>query len=316
MYLLELSATLIQGAGRIDRSMVSTHGDYLLSLRNTDGGFPDRAGVSDLYYTGFALRGLAMLDRLDERAIEPTAGYLQSQVERFQEMDSDRALSSIDAFSLVTAALLVEAIGGVDVFQQAGVDLQQTYLDFIAQRWRDDEGGYAKTSRGRVSTYHTFLTLAAREMIDQPPTPQECDMIERMLSERQQESGGFAELAAIRRAATNPTAAAIGTLKMIGRLDDDRVARIGDYLATRQTGSGGFLAADGAPFPDLLSTATALIGLWDLGGLDKIDVDAASRFVSQTQCQQGGFLAGEWEDTPDAEYTFYGLAAQSLLAAI
>jgi len=103
---------------------------------------------------------------------------------------------------------------------------------------------------------------------------------------------------------------------MIGRLDSESASRISDYLATRQTTSGGFLAADGAPFPDLLSTATALIGLWDLGGVAKIDVEASRRFVQNTQCPQGGFIAGEWEDTPDAEYTFYGLAAQSLLATV
>jgi len=316
MYLLELSANLIEGASRIDPAKIQQDGDFLLSQRNEDGGFPDRAGMSDPYYTGFALRGLAMLDRLDEATIAPTTAYLKSQVERFDETDSERSLSSIDAFSLVTAALLVEALSGVDPFQQAGYDLQQTYLDFIAPRWRDEEGGYAKTSRGRVSTYHTFLTLGAREMIGGPPSAQECDAIERMLQRRWHDSGGFAELRAVRRAATNPTAAAIGTLKMIGRLDSESASRISDYLATRQTTSGGFLAADGAPFPDLLSTATALIGLWDLGGVAKIDVEASRRFVQNTQCPQGGFIAGEWEDTPDAEYTFYGLAAQSLLATV
>ena len=37
------------------------HTDYLTAAQNPDGGFPGREGGSDLYYTGFALRSLAVL---------------------------------------------------------------------------------------------------------------------------------------------------------------------------------------------------------------------------------------------------------------
>ncbi|MCT6647234.1 hypothetical protein N4G37_14290, partial [Enterococcus faecalis] len=50
---------------------------YLASKQNPDGGFSGREGESDLYYTGFALRGLAALDALTPETAARTAGFLR-----------------------------------------------------------------------------------------------------------------------------------------------------------------------------------------------------------------------------------------------
>src|SRR3984893_11660556 len=81
---------------------------YLLAAQNPDGGFPDREGGSDLYYTGFGLRGLAVLDALAPEVCERAAGFLRDCL--------TRQASVVDFFSLLYAALLVQAGGGPNVF--------------------------------------------------------------------------------------------------------------------------------------------------------------------------------------------------------
>ena len=48
----------------------------------TDGGFAGREPGSDLYYTGFAVRGLAVLGGMDLPIAARVAGYLKQQARR------------------------------------------------------------------------------------------------------------------------------------------------------------------------------------------------------------------------------------------
>ena len=64
-YLTRLTTRLIEGIERLPVELRERHATYLRSAQNPDGGFSGRAGGSDLYYTGFALRSLAVLQALD-----------------------------------------------------------------------------------------------------------------------------------------------------------------------------------------------------------------------------------------------------------
>src|SRR6516225_3891888 len=59
-----LTARLAGGVARRPADYRARHAAYLTAAQNADGGFSGRAGGSDLYYTAFALRGLAILDVL------------------------------------------------------------------------------------------------------------------------------------------------------------------------------------------------------------------------------------------------------------
>ena len=48
------------------------HATFVRSAQAPDGGFTDRHGGADLYYTGFALRSLAVLDALTPAICERT----------------------------------------------------------------------------------------------------------------------------------------------------------------------------------------------------------------------------------------------------
>ena len=59
-YLQELTIRLASSLGHVADETRQRHTDWIWSCQQSDGGFPGREGGSDLYYTAFALRTLAM----------------------------------------------------------------------------------------------------------------------------------------------------------------------------------------------------------------------------------------------------------------
>src|SRR3954466_6741291 len=110
-YLQRLTGRLIDGADRLPPDFRRRHGEWVGGRQNPDGGFSGREGGSDLYYTGFALRGLAVLDALQPEVRERTAGFLRKSL-------AGQA-GCVDFYSLLYAALLVQAGGGPDVFSDS-----------------------------------------------------------------------------------------------------------------------------------------------------------------------------------------------------
>jgi geranylgeranyl transferase type-2 subunit beta len=132
---------------------------------------------------------------------------------------------------------------------------------------------------------------------------------------QQAEEGGFREIRASKRAGTNPTAAAIGALRILGALDDETRESTIDFLFEMQTDEGGLRANTRIPIADLLSTFTGTLTLMDLGGADEIDLAAALRFAQSLELEQGGFHGAIWDEASDVEYSFYGLGCLALLGS-
>src|SRR4051812_19446835 len=105
-YLVRLNRLLADGLARLPAESRERHAAYLLGFQNPDGGSPGREGDSDLYYTGFALRGLAVLDALTPEVCTRATGFLVQCL-------SGQA-SVVDFFSFLYACLLVQAGGGPD----------------------------------------------------------------------------------------------------------------------------------------------------------------------------------------------------------
>lgn len=303
-YLADLTLRLAAGAARLPEDVCRRHAEYVLGRQHVDGGFSGRRGPGDLYYTSFAMRTLAMVNRLDEATCGRVAGFLGGRLAQ--------PLPSIDFLSLVTAAVLVEGATGVDVFAETGRDLQGSVADSL-ERFRRGDGGYAKTQRGgQGSTYHTFLAAGCRELVGLPPdgAPQ---MIE-LVRSRRRADGGFVEISPMPYSGSNPTAAAVGLLRMLDALDQPTAAAAAEFLAAMQTGEGGLRANTRIPVADLLSTFTGVVALGDLGALSAIDTAAVRRFVQSLDRPGGGFRAGGFDDAVDVEYTFYGLGTLALLS--
>jgi geranylgeranyl transferase type-2 subunit beta len=303
-YLVRLTARLADGIARQPEAFHRRHAQYLKACQNDDGGFGGRDPASDLYYTGFGLRGLLMLGALTPEIAERAAGYVQSRLE------GDATV--VDFHSLLYSAAIIQSATGFDVLANAPADWPERVADLLG-RFRSADGGFGKTPDSKAgSTYHTFLTALCYEMLGKElPNPQ---AIDRFVRSRQREDGGFVEVAPMRRSGSNPTAAAVGLLKMIDALDEVTRSRVAQFLANAQSSEGGIQANAVAPLADLLSTFTGCWTLAECGELDRLDLNAARQYVRTLERPDGGFHGGVWDGGFDVEYTFYGLGAISLLA--
>jgi geranylgeranyl transferase type-2 subunit beta len=305
-YLADLTLRLASSIAALPEDDRRRHAEYLRTAQTGDGGFAGRQGTGDLYYTSFALRALAMLGELDDATADRVARFLRVRL--------SPELPSIDFLSLATSAVLIETATGRELFAEWGHDRRRTVAEFFAPLRRGD-GGYAKTPRGgQGSVYHTFLVAGCLEMVGAPP-----DEPERMVSfvrNRRRSDGGFVEVDALRHSGVNPTAAAVGLLRMLGGLDPQTAAMAAEFLAARQTPEGGLAANTRMPVGDLLSTFTGIVALEDLGALATINAAAALAFARSLEQPGGGFRAGIWDDAADVEYTFYGLGTVGLLAGM
>src|SRR5262245_38452130 len=113
-YLQKLNERLSEAVTRLPADFRARHAAYLAGKQNADGGFSGREGDSDLYYTGFALRGLAILDALTHAIAERAGAFLKTRLAT--------QASVVDFFSLLYGCLLVQAAGGPDVLAGSAAD--------------------------------------------------------------------------------------------------------------------------------------------------------------------------------------------------
>src|SRR5687768_4986579 len=302
-YLESLTLRLATGIAQLPEDFRQRQSRYLLSAQREDGGFAGREGGSDLYYTGFALRSLAILGDLYGEPAERAAKFLQSRM-KGQEL-------IVDFLSLIYGGMLIQSAAGIDIF----VDADASWRDAVAaamQSLRRADGGYAKGPEGNASsTYHTFLVLLCLQLMGREPSDPAA--IIHFLMSQQADEGGFREIRASKRAGTNPTAAAIGALRILSQLDENTRLDTIDFLAEMQTDEGGLRANTRIPIADLLSTFTGLLTLQDLGGTSEIDISAVEKFVRSLARDEGGFHGAAWDTAHDVEYSFYGLGCLGLL---
>src|SRR4051794_14362883 len=102
-YLPRLTAQLSDGLLRQPDEFRARHAGFVRGCQRPDGGFPGREGGSDLYYTGFALRCLAVLDALGPALLDRAAAFLRTAL--------TQQASVIDFFSFLYSCLLVQAGG-------------------------------------------------------------------------------------------------------------------------------------------------------------------------------------------------------------
>jgi geranylgeranyl transferase type-2 subunit beta len=317
-YLQDLTIRLATGLGELDEARRQRHADFLRSMQRADGGFRGRADESDLYYTGFALRGLALLGELGGETAERAAAYLASR------LSSNAPV--VDFLSLIYSGMLLEMTTGHDAFAEAQTGWARSTADLL-ETFRRDDGGYAKGVEGAAgSTYHSFLVVLCRQLIDAPII--DAQRLAQFVLSQRREDGGFVEIRPMRRSGTNPTAAAIGVLKILDSLSDTEAPGTArslsdeiredaiDFLLDIQTDEGGLRANTRIPIADLLSTFTGMLTLHDLGAAAELDASEVYKYVGSLELPDGGFHGAAWDDGVDVEYTFYGLGALSLLQSV
>ncbi len=305
IYLNRLTSQLVDALERVSPEVRDRHVEWLRSQQNPDGGFSGREGGSDLYYTAFALRSLAVLQGLTPELCGRCSAFLNQK--------SLEPTSIIDLFSLLISSFLATLGGGTDFLAEAQPGWEDR-MSLALERFRKLDGGYAKSVESvSGSTYHTFLVLLTLQLLGR--TSPHLDDLVRFTRSRQRDDGGFVEVAPMRRSGTNPTAAAVGILQMCGALDSTTRRSVVHFL-TRLPSSfeGGFRANDRIPAADLLSTFTGCWTLHQLDALDEIDRVAIREYAESCELPTGGFRGGLWDEGFDVEYTFYGLGVLGLCA--
>lgn len=261
--------------------------DFLHGSVNADGGFSDRSGTSDLYYTVFGLEGLLAVQ-------EP----LPEESSRYLETFGDGA-----ALDFVHLTCLARAWGSVSRTGPPGE------IPFAIQSrleaFRSADGGFAVSPGAATgSAYACFLAMAAHQDLGSD-TFDRHGML-RCLEGVRAADGGYANHAGAAEGSTPATAAAVMVMHHLSVAPDAAVA---DWLRARCHADGGFFAAPRAPIPDLLSTATALHALSALHADTDHLREPCLDFVDTLWTSRGGFY-GSWADPLlDCEYTYYGLLA-------
>lgn len=303
-YLVELTQRLALGLEHLSVKERELHSNFFWSKQQPDGGFCGRTNASDLYYTAFALRGLVALGNDNQERAKPVAKYLQKRAQG--------KASIIDLISLVFAARLLESWSGENVFENAYNWPQE--VASLLETLRRPDGGYAKSDEGQASsTYQTFLIALTYQLLEIPqPEPRKAL---KFIQNQQRDDGGFVEINVMRRSGTNPTAAAVGVLRILEpqSITPQLQADITKFLLDNLTEEGGLRANTQIPIADLLSTFTGLQTLWDIGSWNELEHANVLQYVRELSQSTGGFLAAQWDDTLDVEYSFYGIASLGLL---
>jgi geranylgeranyl transferase type-2 subunit beta len=306
-YLARLTARLLEGVERLPPDLRDRTVAYLRAAQNPDGGFSGREGGSDLYYTGFALRSLAVLQALDAEVCGKAGGYLHERM--------TGSAGVVDFFSLVVGCYLVPLGGGPDVLANAPADWRERVAEML-ESFRSPDGGYGKAP-GAIygSTYTSFLVILCLQLLERA-VPQS-DRLAEFVKSRRRPDGGFVEISAMRRSGTNPTAAAVGLLEVLGGLDDEVRSGVADFLAGLPSPfEGGLRANDRIPAADLLSTFTGSWTLEQIGATGRLDWAKLRKYAEECAQPAGGFRGGLWDEGADVEYTFYGLGTLALAALI
>jgi len=260
--------------------------DFLHSQIDPDGGFRDRAGNSDLYYTVFGTEALIAL-RAD-LPVSQLAAYLRSFGEG-AELDFVHLTCLARCWAALPAPFRDEAP------RAAIIPCLETF--------RADDGGYdAAPGAKRGTVYGSFLALGAYQDLGAPlPDP---TGILRCVESLRTDDGGYSNQEDMPFGLTPPTAAAVTLFR---QLEQPAPPGVADWLLSRCHEEGGFFATPLAPIPDLLSTATALHALSGMHSSINRIREPCLDFLDTLWSSKGAFY-GTWaDDELDCEYTYYAL---------
>ncbi|MDF2377133.1 MAG: prenyltransferase/squalene oxidase repeat-containing protein [Verrucomicrobiales bacterium] len=267
--------------------------NFVLSQAHAEGGFCDRDGDADLYYTSFAIDCLTALQAdLPEKKL---SAFLTSKLSRLDELDFVHLCCLARCFSALKDK--PAAAGLAPVFS-------------AIENYRTADGGYNQSDDAETgSAYACFLAYGA--YADHGQSVPDADGIARSLKQLEVEGGAWANEVELPIPNVPSTAAAITLCRNLRLPIPEETP---GWILNSLHPTGGFLPFPMAPLPDLLSTAVALHALDGLQISFEGKKDRILDFVDSLWTAAGGFH-GTWDDDDlDIEYTYYGLLALGHLA--
>ena len=281
---IKLLKTIQRGYEALSQDAKLMMSDFILTQRCKDGGFINKQGEQDLYYTTFG----SLLQYVF--GINYNTGELK------------RYLNSIDADNLdlihYAAYMRCRLLASVTDSKFLGV-----LTSLISQKnIRSEESFEVWPNNNKNAPYSRFIWFSLLE--DTNNSKQHTWLSE----EYAIKGGGYSNVKGQDSASVNATAAA---LMVKGQNEGyDKTSQDVLYLLNSQLPSGGFKASPQTHMPDLLSTATALFTLLCYDVQPRY---SAQEFVEAHWLDNGGFGATILDSNSDVEYLFYGLLALGTL---
>ena len=281
---IKLLKTIQRGYEALSQEAKLMMSDFILTQRCREGGFINKQGEQDLYYTTFG----SLLQYVF--GIKYNTGELKSYLDT---IDADK-LDLIHYAAYMRCRLLAS------VTDSKFLGALTTLIN--QKKIRNEESFEVWPNNDKNAPYSRFIWHSLLE--DTNNSEQNTWLSE----EYSVEGGGYSNMRGQNSASVNATAAA---LMVKGQVEGyDKTSQDVLYLLNSQLPSGGFKASPQTHMPDLLSTATAL---FTLRCYDMPPRYSAQEFVEAHWLDNGGFGATILDSSSDVEYLFYGLLALGTL---
>lgn len=269
---------------------------YLADSQTDAGGFCDRAGRPDLYYTVFGLAG-----RIALGCAIPRVETVRSFLDERHNLD---ALSFVELVSLMRCRRFLEE---TDRSSPIATEQKERLIEAL-NRYRSRDGGYSHETRdaNQGTLYAAFLAEQALRDLGSAREGKRHLMV--LMDALKTPDGGYSNHRGASHGVVTVTASAMALL--VGH-EKCHAARMSlGFLDSLCCPDGGYRATPATPTPDLLSTATALYArsLCERPARGRVKPVMAA-FVEQLWSDTGGFRGHALDPAPDVEYTFYALLA-------
>lgn len=261
---------------------------FITSQQNADGGFQDRGGRSDLYYSLF---GMMMLRAINS-PLNPPKGDFEEQsnnvsdaIEKLRQFISQQKNFIVPGFIEKCCLVLLQKdlktgrISRIKAFFSLGrsfwkerTSINLSYRSFVLFLTLD-----------AVFPFFGILRLPAKGMLAQTTVD------------------------------VNSPCSEVAARVFLQKMMNQEGSEEQELLKSFACESGGFKAFSHLQQADLLSTAVALFAL-NFAGTDLRPFRPACLDFIQQNFLDGAFLSGDGDQTADVEYTFYGLMALGVLA--
>jgi hypothetical protein len=264
---------------------------FLKSQQSADGGFKDRGGRSDLYYSLFGMMLLKVwglghgAELVEGQPVTRNSQLITESKEMLKRFIQRQSSNEVSGFiEQCCLALLQKEL------RMNRISRTKTLLKLTRSSWKER---YSINLSYR--SFVLFLTLDAvlpfRGLIKR--------FSGKMLSRVEvHEHSPCSEIAA-----------KVFLLKMLGKDGSDEQQLLRSFASE----SGGFRAFQHLEQADMLSTAVTLFALKNAGCDLRLLTPGCLDFIQQN-FNNGAFLSGDGDQTTDLEYTFYGLLALGTLA--
>lgn len=267
---------------------------FLAASQPGEGGFRDRGGRSDLYYTVFGLSGFAALGRPVPQPERVTAF-----------LDGIRHLNTLSFVDLVSLVRCRRLAGIVEMPEW------RSAVQEALNRYRSRDGAFSHEHREapQGTLYAVYLADQCYRDLDlarDDLRPHTMELIRLLRTP----DGGFSNHAGASQGVATATASAVTLLIREDGKRSDTVRSACAFLESLWCEGGGCRAVPEATGADLLSTASALYALsLCRQPVSEAMLTSTSAFVEQLWSDEGGFRGTPADPVPDVEYTFYALLA-------